>query len=311
VTLKLITILLGSILFFSCSFTKRNKPEIYFRLDEYEFRYDVNSPEKTWDMPHELAEISGLTYIDKNRLACNQDEKGNIYIYNIKKGELEDKIKFNGPGDYEAIEIIGNDMWIIKSNGHLYRVKDFMKKNKPKVHKHKTLFDDRNNIEGMGYYPARKTLLIACKGYPFLEEKKQKEAKRYKAVYEYNPETDKLNKKPFFLIPLDSIRHYKNYNTMTLIGIELSSEFDNAEGEVSFKPSGIAVHPVTGNIYVLASVGKTLAVLNPQGRILALISLNKKIHKQPEGICFSPDGTLYISNEGKGSKGTIMEFYMK
>lgn len=309
--IKLIVILLTSILFSACTFSKKNKQDIFFERRGYAFSYDLNKPDKLWHLPDGLAEISGLSFIDKDRLACNQDEKGNIYIFNIKKGELENKIKFNGSGDYEAIEVVGEDVWIIKSNGYLYRVKDYKKNKSYKEHKYKTSFDERNNIEGLGYDPVKHRVLIACKGYPFIGNKHKKRTDKFKAVYEFDLKNNKLNKKPVFLISLDSVRYYKSYNTITRLGVEISSSFDSSEGDASFKPSGIAVHPVTGNIYVLASVGKSLIVLNPQGEILALIRLKKEIHKQPEGICFSPEGTLYISNEDKGGRGSIMVFYQK
>jgi len=303
-----IVIFIAGILLTSCTFSKKNKPYIFFAQAGYDFRYKLNDPDKTWYLPHGLAEISGLSYAGNGQLVCNQDEKGNIYLFNTKNGELEKTIKFAGDGDYEAIEITGDDVWVVKSNGNLYHVKNYMKNNKPKVYEYKTPFNEKNNIEGMGFDPSKNRLLIACKGYPFIGKKHKKKAERYKAIYEYNLTTKELNEEPVFLISLDSIGHYKNYNTLTRLGLEISSAYDNAEGEVSFKPSGIAVHPITGNIYVLASVGKALAVLNPEGEMLALIHLDKKIHKQPEGICFSPEGTLYISNEDKGGKGYIMEF---
>jgi uncharacterized protein YjiK len=45
--------------------------------------------------------------------------------------------------------------------------------------------------------------------------------------------------------------------------------------------------------------------------MLAMVKLRSKVHAQPEGICFSPDGTLYISNEGDGGDATILQFEPK
>jgi sugar lactone lactonase YvrE len=40
-----------------------------------------------------------------------------------------------------------------------------------------------------------------------------------------------------------------------------------------------------------------------------LKNLKNSIFRQPEGICFSPDGEiLFISNEGKNKKGNILVF---
>lgn len=77
---------------------------------------------------------------------------------------------------------------------------------------------------------------------------------------------------------------------------------------IPFKPSGIAVHPKSNDIYIIGSVGKMMVVLNHTGEIKNLIPLNPKIFWQPEGICFSPDGDLYISSEGRGKAGYILKF---
>jgi DNA-binding beta-propeller fold protein YncE len=98
---------------------------------------------------------------------------------------------------------------------------------------------------------------------------------------------------------------------MTRLGVELLAYIDESKGDVSFQPSGIAVHPVTGNIYIIAAVGNLVLIYSRSGDILAMIKIESKYHKQPEGICFEPDGTLYIANEGDDDKGTILQFKMK
>ena len=84
--------------------------------------------------------------------------------------------------------------------------------------------------------------------------------------------------------------------------------FSEEKNEMRFSPSGIAVHPLTGDIYVTSSKGKMLLVMDPQGKILHLVKMKKSIHPQPEGICFDADGTLYIANEGKEDKARIYKF---
>jgi uncharacterized protein YjiK len=171
--------------------------------------------------------------------------------------------------------------------------------------KFSTQLSKKNDAEGLAYDPVSNQLLIACKGHPFVDEQ---DGKEFKAIYSFSLETKELNLNPFLLIQMDTIKYYKNYNTMTQLGVELLALFDHAKGDVSFHPSGVAIHPLSGNIYVIGSVGNLLMVFSRQGQMLAMVKLRKKIHAQPEGICFSPDGTLYISNEGDGGEGKIFRF---
>lgn len=305
--LKLTLIIIFSII--TCMlYTQENDKYKLFEHKDYRFTYSMNEPNKSWDLPKKLVEISGLSYIDKHRLACVQDEKGNIYIFNSKSGEVEQKIDFGDDGDYEAVEIIGDDAWVLKSNGTLYKTKNYLKEVEPKIKKYTTALSGKNDAEGLAYDPINQNLLIACKGHPFVDEKAGKE---FKAIYTFNLETKLLELKPFLLIEMDTIKFYKNYNTLTQLGVELLAYFDSSTGDLSFQPSGIAIHPKTGNIYILASVGNLLLVFSRDGEMLAIIDLKSKVHPQPEGICFDPDGTLFISNEGDEGEGTILKFEPK
>jgi uncharacterized protein YjiK len=289
-------------------FSQTGKDYKLFEHNDFIFPYELNSPDKLWQLPAKLLEISGLSYIDENRLACVQDEKGNIYVFNLKTGEVERKIDFAGDGDYEGIEILGADAWILKSNGDLFLVEDFMKFDETTAKKYSTPLTKKNDAEGLACDPHSDQLLIACKGHPFVDEKSGKE---FKAIYSFSIKTRELNLNPFLLIEMDTIKYYKNYNTMTQLGVDLLAYFDHAKGDESFQPSGIAIHPLSGNTYVIGSVGNLLMVFSREGQMLAMVKLRSKIHAQPEGICFDPDGTLYISNEGDGEEATILRFEPK
>ena len=76
----------------------------------------------------------------------------------------------------------------------------------------------------------------------------------------------------------------------------------------SFAPSGIAKHPVTGFYYVLSSVGRLLVICDDAGNLEHVHFLKSKVFIQPEGICFAPDGTMFISNEGRSLVGKVMRF---
>ncbi|WP_158865774.1 SdiA-regulated domain-containing protein [Maribellus comscasis] len=301
-------ILLIFLISYGVSNAQELKENELFKNKSYTLPYILNRPNKTWKLPKKLNEISGLSYIDKYRLACIQDEKGNIYIFNLLTGDVERKIDFGDDGDYEAIEIVKNDAWVLKSNGTLYKVNNYLNENEDDVEKYPTILTKKNDAEGLCYYPPSKQLLIACKGHPFVDDKS---GKNQKAIYQYDIKTNLLDLDPFLVIRLDFIKDLKNYNTITKWGVELLAYLDDAKGDLTFQPSAIAIHPVTGDIYILASVGNLLMIYSSEKELQCIVQLEAKIHPQPEGICFSPDGTLYISNEGKETSGRISVFTMR
>lgn len=280
--------------------------QLLFKNKEYQFLYTINHPDTTWKLPHKLTEISGLSYISKYRLACNHDEKGSIYIFNLLTGDIERKIDFAKDNDYEGVEIVKNNAWVLKSNGILYKVKNYLNENKGDVEKYPTILTKKNDTEGLCYDPSTKHLLIACKGHPFVNGKK---GKNIKAIYRFDVKAKLLDMDPYLLIDLKFIKKLKKYNTMSKWGVELLANLDDSKGDITFQPSGIAINPLTKNIYILAAVGNLLMVYSPQKELQAIINLDTKNHPHPEGICFSPEGILYISNEGKGKKGRITAFY--
>ena len=73
------------------------------------------------------------------------------------------------------------------------------------------------------------------------------------------------------------------------------------------QPSAIAIHPQTGDIYVTEATNPKLLVLDRTGKLKSLKILNSEEFYKPEGISFSPEGKMFISNEGKDDPGNILE----
>lgn len=279
--------------------------ESLFSASGYTFPYDLKKPDIRVVLPNELIEVSGLCWIESNKLACVQDEDGIIFIYDLAEEKIVREIEFEEDGDYEGIELVGKDAWIVKSNGNLYRVKDWMDNEDRETKKYKTDLSKKNDCEGLALDPEHNSLLIACKGFPYLDDK---EGSKQKAVYRFDLQNKELEEKPVYIIELEQVKYYKKYNTMTTWGVEILAMLDESKGDVSFQPSGIAVHPLTGNIYITGAVGDMIIVLHPTGEILAMIPLDASQYRQPEGICFDAEGNLYISNEGKESRANLMKF---
>ena len=269
------------------------------------FTYDLESPDDRYKLPKYLEEISGLSYYGKGKIACVQDEKAHIYILNLEKEKIIDKYDFGSDADYEDICVVGSTAYILRNNGHIYRVKNFKKKDR-KVKKFPTPLKEKNDTEGMTYDPLYNSLLIACKGSPSIEKENPHEG--FKAIYRFDLEEGELLRQPHYLIDLRRLDSYIDRSAFTKFSVRVAKRLRLIESESSFKPSGLAIHPIDGEIYVISSVGKLLIILNRNGKVQNVIELDPKLFRQPEGICFAPNGDMFISNEGQGGKGYILKF---
>ncbi len=266
---------------------KTSTTDFKYSSNTKEIPYNLNKPTKKIKLTHELQEISALSYHKNKQLACLHDERADIFMISYPNKEIQKKLKIAGNGDYEGIEIIGNTAYMLKSNGVLLKIANFTTDTMT-VTKLETGLSQSNDCEGLGYDPQTKHLLIACKNKPWISGSTKK-MKNKRAVYEYDIINEKLNKIPRFLISL--------------------KEIEKKTGKKKFMPSGIAIHPISHNAYIIASVGKLMIVLNKDRQIISFKHLDPEIFRQAEGICFTPDGKkLFISNEGRNKKGNILVF---
>jgi len=281
----------------------KSKADIAVSLDSHHFPYTLHSPQEVFKMPNKLEEISGLCVTpDGKHLLAIQDEEGEIFKISLSSGKVEEEIDFGKDGDYEGIAIRGTTTYITKSNGTIYEVTNTGKKSQ-ETNTFKTSLKGKNDVEGLCYQAATNSLLIACKGLPTMGETTEEAAIR-KSIYRFDLSTKKLIEKPVYQIKLKDVQKFLNSSAYHPNMEKFRSYLDDNK-RFKFSPSGIAIHPQTGNLYILSSSKKMLLLLNPKGEIIYLAKLDKKIHRQPEGIAFSEDGTLYISNEGKGGHGRI------
>lgn len=301
----LFLLLIGSLE--SCQQKKSNDLKTVYLLDQnYSFPYTINEPDKKYELKEKLREISGLAYFSTHSLFCINDEEGIIYKYNLEKEEISKQYKFDKSGDYEAIEMVDSLVYILRSDGHIFKVSKYKEKDHSSQ-KIGTFLNAGNDAEGLGYEKESNSLLVACKGNPG----GRKAYYGKKAIYRYSLDKDKLEPVPAFLIDLEKIRNVLGVKGYGRMSVKLMEYINPSEGDVTFQPSAVAVHPFSKNIYVLGSVGKLLIVLNPKGEMLAILKLSRKNFRQPEGLCFAPDGTMFISNEGKGCKANILKFNYK
>jgi uncharacterized protein YjiK len=271
----------------------------------YRFPYKLFEPNDKFNMPGRLTEISGLGLsADGELLLAVNDEQGKIFYLSKTSGKVANEFKFDKSGDYEGIEMVGENIFVVKSNGTLYEVKKpGTKKQEVETHKNNLNYD--YDVEGLGYDETGNRLLLACKG----KAGKGGEFAKKRAIYAFDLKEKQLLKDPVFLIDRADIKDWLGKHESSLTK-KLAAIFEQSLEDDAFSPSAIAVHPATQEIYILSSVGKILVVLNANGKILHIEPLDPALHRQPEGIAFDRNGTLFISNEGKGKSGKLFRFNM-
>lgn len=290
----------------SCNFTHNTgDTKDKTKDNSFIFPYNMQEPDAIWQLPAELTEISGLTCADNSTLAAIQDEDAKIYLLSTVSGRLLDVYSFGGEGDFEGIAVVDSNIWAVKSNGHLFRVRQFNQA-RPVVNQYTTPLSAANNVEGLTYDGLTNSLLLACKGKPGL--KKSKKYEGFKAVYSFGLDSLKLDTTPQYLIDLSAIEAFRSQGAIREFYIKATKKTGLMSEAAFFEPSGLAIHPQSNHLYIISHTAKLLLVLNREAKILHIQKLELTLFNQPEGICFSADGTLFISNEGGKGKGTILKF---
>ena len=261
-------------------------------------KYDHGNPE-VCSLPSALKEISGLTQVTRSgNIFTINDEKA--IIYEVNNCKIISENKFDKSGDYEGIEMIDDQIYVLKSNGNLIQ---YDTKSEKKIKEIRNPLNLSNDTEGLAYDETKKLLLIACKGSPNI--KKHKKMKNAKAVYAYDIVQDDFSKEPYLVIREDDTEEF----------FEKSKDNDWSKKEskkrlervLDFSPSAIAQNPIDKNYYLLSTVGKSMLVMNDKSEILDMIFLDHDAYRQPEGLCFDSSGNMFISNEGRGSKANILK----
>lgn len=256
---------------------------------------------KLYEVPSALKEISGISFLTNDIVLAIQDEKGILFQYDLAQERIVNEYEFGKEDDYEDVVRVEKDVYIVISNGTVVQIKDF-ESEKPQVSKFKTALTEDNDIEGLGYEPQKNRLLLAVK------EKGMDDDESTKEIYAFDLKTMKLDSTPAYSIRLNEIEAYFKGDALEESSKKFLKALGNRNMNKVFKSSAITVNPTSNKIFVLSSINNLVAVLTPDGKLSEIIQFDGKEYKQPEGIAFSDDGKLFISNEaGKNGKGNIIE----
>ena len=233
--------------------------------------YNLNKP-LTFKLPASLDEISGVVYYPKdNSVLAINDERGWLYkIFLSSRNEIQ-KWKYSGGADFEDLVLVDSTFYVLQSNGKLISFK-FLKPDSVKASNYQLQVPGSNEFEILYLDKEKNALIMLCKDC-------QADDKNSLSSYAFDLETHNFSSKPAFVVDVRKIEALMDQKGL------------------HFKPSAAAIHPVTGELYIISSINKLLVIADKNGNPQKTYRINPKLFKQPEGITFSPKGDLVISNE--------------
>ena len=267
--------------------------------------YNLKQEDQKFILPPELNEISGLTAVDSITLACVQDEEGTVFIYDIKNRQINRKIHFAGPGDYEGLAVVGKDLFVLRSDAVLFHIRNYQS-DKWMLDSIATGIPNKDN-EGFCFDAKNNRLLIGSKS----KIAKGAEFKNLRTIYAFDLKEYKLNREPLYKYDINSIKNFASRNRIELPTKPSKKNPNEEEPALKFQISGIYIHPGNQLLYVLSASDYYLFVFNTKGDIIHLEVLDPQKFNKAEGIVIMQNGDLYVSNEGQSGAPKILLFKAK
>jgi len=240
--------------------------------DESSFKspdgYNLNKPYLI-KLPVELDEISGVAFYPKDSsvFAIN-DEFGFLYKIPLAPHKPIRKWKFSNEGDYEDLALVDQVFYVLQSNGN---ITSFTFDSSNTVLKASQAFPlQGNEFEILYYNPHQFKLVMMCKD---CEEDK----KRALTTFYYNLLT-------------------KSFDDSSSVDVKSIAGMIG-EKKLKFKPSAAAIHPVTDELFIISAINRLLVIADRNGHPKEVYRIDARLFKQPEGITFTSEGDLIISNE--------------
>lgn len=240
--------------------------------------YHLNRPQKNI-LKKKLAEISGINYVpaQKNILAI-ADDKGKVYTLDDRGNVLHER-EFAETQDYEDVVAVDSSIYVLVSDGTIMEINQG-----DSAKRYRFPSDEKNDFETLYYDSASKGLVILCKTCAHEKGKKTRTAYRFDLAG-------------------------RNFDAGIYYTISTQSVSDILkDGKAAFDPSAAIVHPNQKKLYILSSAGNLLVITDLRGKVERAFRLNPDLYPQAEGIAFAPNGDMYISNEAKYGKPSLLKF---
>ncbi len=241
-------------------------------------------PSWRFELPKNLAEISGLAYTPDGQLLAHGDEKAVIWRIDPAAREVTGRFGFTRrerviAGDFEDIQVVGDRIFLLTSSGELFEGHGAEDGQLTEAVRRGPGLGGTCEAEGLAWDEATKSLLILCK------QVQSRQWRHQVVILAISVDSWRFEPKPRLAIP--------------------QRELERVTGAKRFNGSAMVRHPRSGTFLLLAGPERAYAEIDASGKVLGGGRLDSRLHRQPEGIAIAPDLTLLISDEAAGKRATI------
>ena len=296
--------LITAIIFFGfsgCVNSPENKSPLPGAMKINPAGYDLFAPDRTIILPPVLLEVSGIVMLDTITVATIQDENGVIFIFDLKKNSIEHYCSFHMDGDYEDLTLANNMIYVLRSDGVLFQVENYRRDG----HSKRVISSGipPADYEGLCYDSINNRLLILPKNM----SGSSSEYNGRHPVFGFDLKNEVFYPNPIIEFDLGVI------NKFAADSMDFSPAKEDSPGQpvdvgIKFRPSAMAINPTSGKIFVLSAAEHLMFIFDKNGNVEYIGRLDPEVFNAPEGITFSDNGDLLISNEGKVSPPNILRF---
>lgn len=245
-------------------------------------------------LPHSLHEVSAIVAVDATTLACVQDEKGALFFVDLEGKRPVRSTVFGVPGDYEGLALVGEQFWVLRSDGTVLRL--VARGERLEIDGTVQLPRGFGEWESLCYDADRRLLLAMPKG-----EGAPDGGRRERPIFAIDPRDGSLRADPVLVLDANALEQAVAAKDVELSG---KGKPKGKRGKLHFVVSEMLAVPATGDLLILSVRDHALLRVGHDGALRSVRALDPEVLPQAEGLALLRDGRLLVASEGD-DHGTI------
>lgn len=282
---------LATLSFIAARFLQDFGVEEYYHKQALNFNredgyFNLENPNKIQTLPSGLLPFSDMTILDSSHVLALQGARKSLVMYNMDLNEFSAMQPLGMNGAIQDIVAVDSLIYLFDDAMKVY-VSSF-----PFDSSKTTLVSEQEldwESAAVCHHPLTHRLFVA----PYIESE---EESSLRSIYAYNLNKNYFSQSPLFSFDVEVVESFANENGIKISSFKVSQLMDTILG-LTLKPSSIAVHPKTNEVYLLSTDDRALVVFNQFGEIQNFAVLDPVHFPSPRGMSFAKNGDLLISND--------------